>query len=157
MNKFLYLILFAFTLASCGGNSSNSTKTAEATKVAQETKSADFTQNYKGEVVEVLYFHGKKRCITCNAIEKLTNEVINSDFSKELADKKILLKIVDISTKEGEKIADKYEVTWSSLFVNKWEDGKETPKNLTEMGFTYAKNQPEEFKKSFKATLSQLL
>ncbi len=28
----------------------------------------------KGNVVEVLYFHGKQRCVTCVAIERHTQE-----------------------------------------------------------------------------------
>lgn len=51
----------------------------------------------------------------------------------------VVFKTVDISTPEGEKIADKYEVTWSSLFVNKWKDGKESRNNLTEFGFGNAR------------------
>lgn len=31
--------------------------------------------------VEVLYFHGKQRCVTCKAIEKYTKEVINTHFA----------------------------------------------------------------------------
>lgn len=81
--------------------------------------------------VEVIYFHGKQRCATCRAIEKNTQEVVNTLFADELKNGSVVFKTVDISTPEGEKIADKYEVTWSSLFVNKWNDGKESRNNLT--------------------------
>lgn len=104
-------------------------------------------------VVEVLYFHGKQRCITCNTIEKLTNEVLNTNFAKEVKDNKIILHIIDISKKENEKIADKYEVTWSSLILVK---GVRT-KNLTELGFTYAKNSPDVFKAGLKSEIEKLL
>ena len=70
--------------------------------------------------VEVIYFHGKQRCATCMAIEKNAKEVVNTLFANELKNGTVIFKTVDISTPEGEKIADKYEVTWSSLFVNKW-------------------------------------
>ena len=76
--------------------------------------------------VEVIYFHGKQRCATCMAIEKNAKEVINTLFANEMKNGTVVFKTVDISTPEGEKIADKYEVTWSSLFVNKWKDGKES-------------------------------
>lgn len=81
--------------------------------------------------VEVIYFHGKQRCATCMAIEKNAKEVANTLFANELKNGIVVFKTVDISTPEGEKIADKYEVTWSSLFVNKWNDGKEIRNNLT--------------------------
>ncbi len=107
--------------------------------------------------VEVIYFHGKQRCATCMAIEKNTREVINSLFADELKNGKILFKIVDISTPEGEKIADRYEVTWSSLFVNNWKNGKETRNNLTEFGFGNARKNPDAFKKGLADKIHQSL
>lgn len=123
MRRLLFLCSVALFLMACGG-ASNSNK-----QISERAVQADVT--------EVLYFHGKKRCITCNAIERLTKEVIDS-----LADEKVVMKIVDISEPEGETIADKYEVTWSSLILDR--GGK--VENLTDMGFGYAKNQPEAFR-----------
>lgn len=97
--------------------------------------------------VEVIYFHGKQRCATCMAIEKNAKEVVNTLFANELKNGTVVFKTVDISTQEGEKIADKYEVTWSSLFVNKWKDGKESRNNLTEFGFGNARNNSDGFRK----------
>ncbi len=85
--------------------------------------------------ISVLYFHGKQRCVTCNAIERLTKEVVDS-----LGAKNIVMRVVDIS--KDEATADKYQVTWSSLILD--HNGKTD--NLTDMGFAYAKNKPEVFK-----------
>ena len=81
------------------------------------------------------------------AIEKNAKEVVNTLFANELKNGTVVFKTVDITTPEGEKIADKYEVTWSSLFVNKWKDGKESRNNLTEFGFGNARNNSDGFKK----------
>lgn len=107
--------------------------------------------------VEVIYFHGKQRCATCMAIEKNTKEVVNTLFADELKNGTVVFKTVDISTPEGEKIADKYEVTWSSLFVNKWKDGKESRNNLTEFGFGNTRKNPDGFKKSLADKIRQSL
>ena len=107
--------------------------------------------------VEVIYFHGKQRCATCMAIEKNTKEVVNTLFANELKNGTVVFRTVDISTPEGEKIADKYEVTWSSLFVNKWKDGKETCNNLTEFGFGKARKNPDDFKKGLADKIRQSL
>lgn len=107
--------------------------------------------------VEVIYFHGKQRCATCMAIEKNTKEVVNTLFANELKNGIVVFKAVDISTTEGEKIADKYEVTWSSLFVNKWNDGKEIRNNLTEFGFGNARKNPNGFKKGLADKIRQSL
>lgn len=107
--------------------------------------------------VEVIYFHGKQRCATCKAIEKNTRDVINSRFANELKKGKVIFKIVDISTQDGEKIANKYEVTWSSLFVNKWHGGKETRNDLTDYAFGNARKNPDAFKKTLADKIRQSL
>lgn len=104
---------------------------------------------------------GSKNCASTiekeDMIENLTKEVLEADFAKELKDGKIVFKVINISTKEGEKIADKYEVSWSSLYINKWEKGKERRNNMTEFSFSYAKSSPEKFKAGIKEKISNLL
>lgn len=102
MRNILFILLAVVALSSCGGTP----KAKSQATVVSEQK----------EYVEVLYFHGKKRCITCNAIERLSKEVVENDFK---GNEKVIFKVIDISTTEGEEIANKYEVTWSSLFINK--------------------------------------
>lgn len=143
MKKLLFILLAVIGLTSCGNNQNANAQTS--------------TQATQKDVIEVLYFHGKQRCVTCNAIEKLTKEVIDKDFAQQLKDGKIVFKVIDISTKEGEKIADKYEVTWSSLYINKWKDGKEAKNNMTDFGFSYAKGSPDVFKAGIKKKIDELL
>lgn len=143
MKKVLFALMAIITLSSCGNN--QNAKAQEATKTNQK------------EYVEVLYFHGKQRCVTCNTIEKLTKEVLDNDFAQQLKNGKVVFKVIDISTKEGEKIADKYEVTWSSLFINKWKNGKEIKSNMTDFGFSYAKNSPDVFKEGVKKKVNEQL
>lgn len=140
MKKLLMIFALLIGLVSCGSG--------------ENTANAKSTQKDR---VEVIYFHGKQRCATCTAIEKNTREVLNSLFANELKNGNVVFKIVDISTPEGEKIADKYEVTWSSLFVNKWKNGKETRNNLTEFGFGNARKNPDAFKKGLADKIRQSL
>lgn len=107
--------------------------------------------------VEIIYFHGKQRCATCMAIERLTKEVISKSFAKEVRNGTLVLKVVDISTRTGEALADKYEMSWSSLFVNKWKGGRETRSNLTQFAFGNAKNNPSAFKKGLENKILQML
>ena len=143
MKKILFALLAVFMFSSCGNN--------------QNAKAQSTNQTAQQEYIEVLDFHGKQRCVTCLAIEKLTKEVVENEFAQQVKDGKVVFKSIDISTKEGEKIADKYEVTWSSLFVNKWKDGKEKINNMTDFGFSYAKNSPEVFKAGVKKKIDELL
>ena len=59
--------------------------------------------------------------------------------------------------KKKKAITDKYEVTWSSLFVNGWKDGEEDVNNMTEFSFSYAKNAPDKFKEGIKSKIDELL
>ena len=107
--------------------------------------------------VEVLYFHGKQRCVTCKAIETYTKEVVNSDFADGVENGRLRFKEIDISTPEGKKWAEKYRVTWSSLYVNLWKKGKEERNDMTRFGFQNARNNTALFKKELKQKISQLL
>lgn len=109
------------------------------------------------DYVEVLYFHGKQRCKTCIAIEKYAKEVVAEDFAKEQKNGRVVFKVVDISTSDGERIAKSYRVTWSSLYVNGWKKGKETRKDMTAFAFKNARSDTDKFKKGVSATIRKLL
>ena len=144
MKKLFYLLITVYVLMACG-NGSKSKAEATATEEKQSNR------------IEVLYFHGAQRCITCRAIEANTVALLDSLYSKEKENGKIIFKVIDISKKENEQIADKYEVTWSSLFVNGWKDGKETVNNLTEFSFSNVRNAPDKFKEGIKSKIDELL
>lgn len=116
-----------------------------------------WAQTPSDKYVEVLYFHGKQRCVTCKAIEKYTKEVIYTDLAELEKNGKVRYKEVDISTSEGEKLAEKYRVSWSSLYVNGWENGKEERHDMTRFGFQNARNKTDLFKKEIKKKINELL
>ena len=105
--------------------------------------------------VEVLSFHAKKRCPTCIAIENLTREVVEADFAAQLADSSLVFRVVNIS--EEEALADKYEVTWSSLLVIRHRKGAERVTDLTESAFANARSNPEKFKAELRAAIRKQL
>ncbi len=107
--------------------------------------------------VEILYFHGKQRCATCLAIEKNAKEAIENRFSDKMKSGTVVFKSIDISEKENEAIAEKYEVSWSSLFLCSWKGGKETYEDLTEYAFANARTAPEDFKTGLVEKVNQLL
>jgi hypothetical protein len=144
MKNLFYTLIAAILLISCGNSTEKKTETAST-----DVKQADR--------IEVLYFHGAQRCVTCKAIEANTKALLDSLYSNEIALGKIVYKIIDISQKENEEVADKYEVTWSSLFVNRWKNGTEEVNNMTEFGFANAKSDPDSFKNGIKSKIDELL
>lgn len=133
MNKLIFVFFVSLLLASCGK------KTEQMKSAVADTVAANVTQ--------VLYFYGKQRCVTCNEIERLTKEVVDS-----LSNDQIVLKIIDLSLPENESIADRYEITWSSLLLDR--NGKVS--DLTETAFSYAKGQPEVFKAHLREELAKI-
>ena len=108
--------------------------------------------------VEVRYFHGKQRCITCLSIEHCATEVLGESFASQQKSKKISMKVFDISTEQGKLVAADHKVSFSSLFIVKIDKkGKETRTELTRQGFQYAKRNPAEFKKIVKEEITKAL
>lgn len=121
----------------------------------KETQQTVTTQKENG--VEVIYFHGKQRCATCVAIERETEAVINEQFADAVGSGALEYRIIDITKAENEPIADKYEVSWSSLVLVKYTDGEEEAENLTQFAFGNARNNPELFRKQLTEKINQLL
>lgn len=112
----------------------------------------------QAQCVEVRYFHGKQRCVTCHSIEKCAKEVLDESFASQQKDKKISMRVIDFSTEQGKPVAADHKVSYSSLFiVNIDNNGKETRTDLTRQGFQYAKRNPEEFKKIVKEAITKAL
>ena len=142
MKKAVLLMTLCLSLFACGSGNSKT----------QKNKDQDNTKDR----IEVLYFHGKQRCATCMAIEQRTKETLEGQFADELKNGTLVFRIIDISQPENEALADKYQVTWSSLFVCRWKDGKETPVNLTEFAFGNARTSPEAFKSGLASRIREL-
>lgn len=127
------LLTLILLLAACTGGKTS------------DDDSSSLTEN-KEDRVEILYFHGDMRCKNCYAMEKGVSELLDDEFKDDVKDGKIIFKTIDITTPEGEKIADNYGVTWSSLFLNNWKGGKEERNDLTRMGMQTAAKDPVTFK-----------
>jgi hypothetical protein len=106
--------------------------------------------------IEVIDFHSTHRCMTCNAIEANTKYTLETYFSKELANQKITFKTVNVDEEANVKIAEKFEATGTSLFLNVIVDGNETKIDLTEFAFMSGNNQ-EEFSAELKSKLESEL
>ena len=126
------VLLSTATISACAGN--NTPESKKETVAKQKA------------AVEIIYFHGKQRCKTCIAIEKETKALVEGELVELVKKGKVKFRIVDFSTDEGKKIASKYRVTFSSLFVV-------TPKgaeDLTRFAFANARSNAEGFRKELK-------
>lgn len=147
MNRIILAISLIIGLVACGKHPAKNDREAE-----QQTRNAE-----KANGVEVVYFHGEKRCATCLAIEKCTKEVIETTFAKELKDSTLVFRMVDLSQKENKALAEEYGVGWSSLFIVHYQEGKENRENLTLYAFRNAWTKPERFKEGLTEKINELL
>lgn len=128
--SFCLTVAVVFVLSSCHGKQSTAATSLPAAN-------AD---------VEVIYFYGKQRCVTCRAMEQLAREAVDSVFADKVKDGILAFTTVDITTPEGEAFADSYEVTSSSIFIV---DNRKSPRekvNLTAFGFRNARNNSSAYK-----------
>lgn len=135
--KILPLIMFSLLLWAC--NPATNEKTAAA-EVISEASGA-----------EVYYFHYTRRCATCNAVEDVTKNTLNEAFADKVNSGDITFTSVNLDEKDGETLANKLEVAGQALvfIVN----GQKT--DLTDVGFMYAKSEPEKLKKEILATVNK--
>ncbi|OGV36582.1 MAG: hypothetical protein A2020_10285 [Lentisphaerae bacterium GWF2_45_14] len=73
------------------------------------------------ELVHVYYMHATFRCVTCNTIEKMTKELLESKFAGKIRDKKIIFS--EVNFQENEKLAKEFDIVSSCVVVAKERDG----------------------------------
>lgn len=72
----------------------------------------------------VYYMHTTFRCVTCNTIERMAKNVVETSFADEMASKHIQWR--EINFQEREDLAKKYDIASSCVVVVKMENGQET-------------------------------
>ena len=143
IKRFLCSLSLISILVSCGGNKNE--KTSE--EIPEQSTAG----------VEVIYFFGKQRCSTCVAMEKFAKEAIDSVFDDKTKDGSIIFKTVDITTPEGEKLADLFEVTSSSLFIVDNDPDNPEKVDMTAFGFRNARNNREVYKQGIIDQINKFL
>ncbi len=135
MKRWYLLASIALLLLSCGSN----TQTTDA-NIANDGK------------LHVYYFHTAKRCPTCLAIQQVTEQVLQTNYSQHLGDN-IVYQVVNLSDPQNAALANTYQVAWSSLILH-----RDTLRiDLTQEAFAYARTEPERFEQVLNEHIQQLL
>lgn len=71
--------------------------------------------NENGRHVAVYYLHSTFRCVTCNTIEKMTRDLLDNSYRKQLADGKI--QWIEADFMENTSLAKQFEVIASCVVV----------------------------------------
>lgn len=77
------------------------------------------------------YFHGTRRCVTCQTIEAYTEESLRSEFSGELESGKLVWRPVNVDTPDNEHFVQDYKLSTRSVVLVEMLGGKQKQwKNL---------------------------
>lgn len=124
----LALILICL-LSACGGGNSQNNEQIQTT-VSDSLRAP----------IEIMYFYGKQRCVTCRTIEQVVVELTQNELREAIASGQVHFRAIDWT--QETTLAERYEVAWSSLIIDC--NGEIT--NLTEQAFAYARQQPDKLK-----------
>jgi len=129
MKKYLLIVaiaIFSMSIASCSNGSTN----------GGNNKSPEVS----APTIQILYFHGDRRCPTCIKVGEISLTLFNSKFAKNSL---VEYKEVNTDKDENTAIAEKYQITSSTLLI----DVKGEVKNITVDAFKLANSDPAALEK----------
>ena len=141
MKKTFLIIALCLGLFACNNNDAGSKKQTEGKRPA--------------DLVEVLFFYGKQRCTTCKPIQRETQALVSTTFAEEVKNGNLVFKILDID--ENEALAEKYQITWSSLVLVDCDNGEEKVENMTNFAFGNARKSPDTFRSVLAGKINEML
>ncbi len=97
--------------------------------------------------VKAYYFHFTRRCVTCQAVEKVAASTLT-----ELSGGKIVLQSINLEETSDKALVQKLGVEGQSLLIVK---GNQIV-DLTSAGFMYAVASPDKFKERIKVAVGSL-
>lgn len=79
----------------------------------------------------VYYFHGTKRCKTCNTIEAYAREAVNQNFAENIDTGKLEIKSINVEYPENEHFVKDFQLSMKTVVIANYVDGQITDwKNL---------------------------
>jgi len=121
-----------------------------------QAQSSSKTEKASKNKIEVLNFHSTHRCMTCNAIEANTKYTLETYFEENLKNGSITQQTINVDEEKNEQIAEKFEASGTSLFLNIIVNGKEKQINLTNFAFTKGRDK-EAFSEDLKGEIAKWL
>ncbi len=74
----------------------------------------------------IYYLHMNRRCMTCEKLEKYSEEAVSTGFAEQLKDSSIVWRVINFEDEGNEHFAKDYQLYSQSLIVSRVRDGKET-------------------------------
>ncbi|QIA08865.1 nitrophenyl compound nitroreductase subunit ArsF family protein [Draconibacterium halophilum] len=94
------------------------------------------------------YFHATKRCVTCQAVEKVAKETIEENYKG-----KVTFQSINREKEKDNPLVKKYKVSGQTLLLVKGDEKVD----LTSSAFMNARTKPEKFAKRLKSEIDEML
>ena len=133
------LILSGCILCSCSSPAQPATPSPAPTNT-QVTPTPQPSTNGTN-MVEVIYFHRTQRCYSCRYAGDTTKYAVETYFSQELANGKLVFKTLNLQDPANAAIVEKYGAYTSSLFINEIKDGTDHIEAVTDIWFLIGKDE----------------
>jgi len=122
MKKTINIILGLFVAASLVYLIVTELQTPQTEQKKTVEKKAEKSEDDR---LNIYYFHATARCNSCMKIEKFTKTAVETGFEKELANKKIIFKLVNIDKSENKHFIDDFKLYTKSVIVEQIKNGKQ--------------------------------
>ena len=126
-NKIIIIIILFLVIAMIviAKNNNQQPVASVINKVANKTENQNQSVKKPADKLEVYYFHRTQRCYSCNMIGRYTKETIEQKFSEEIKNGRIDFREINVDLPENKDIAEKFQASGSSLFINDVKDGQD--------------------------------
>lgn len=75
-------------------------------------------------VVDVYYFHGDQRCMSCNRIEAYTKEAVEKRFAADIKKGLVVMHVVNLDEAANKHYIQDFQISAKSVLVIRSVDGK---------------------------------
>lgn len=133
----LYIILLLLLICSCN------------TGIIQEEE----VFNFDTEQVQIVLFHLEQRCKSCTAVEKVTQSLLEEEYTGEINKGELSFVSLNIQSENGRKAAKILKAPGQSLFIV----NKDSISDLTGPAFMFANTHPERYRKALRKELENFL
>ncbi len=123
MNKKIVICSFlVLSVILTGCSSKINSQNKKSTFVQEQSEQKEIS---KVDKIEVIDFHGSRRCFSCQTIEEFAKKTLEKFFQSELQDDKITFQTINVEETQNKEIVKKYQARGSSLFINVIRDGED--------------------------------